>query len=109
MDNRESAMGDAVSSTSALSDALDRLGLRRSAVVAGTWVNGICRDTRRALATGYPIYSRGRFMRTGKDAAEIAEREASILASALADGWLPRARKKYGYHILKRHPEVKER
>lgn len=68
MDNRESAMGDAVSSTSALSDALDRLGLRGSALVAGTSVNAICRNTHRGLA-----------------------------------------RKKYGYHILKRHPEVKER
>jgi regulator of RNase E activity RraA len=28
---------------------------------------------RRALDLGYPIYSRGRFMRTGKDRVEVAE------------------------------------
>lgn len=41
--------------------------------VAGTVINGVCRDTDRALTTGYPIYSRGRFMRTGKDRVEVAE------------------------------------
>lgn len=41
--------------------------------VAGTVINGVCRDTHRALSLGYPIYSRGRFMRTGKDRVEAAE------------------------------------
>jgi regulator of RNase E activity RraA len=122
--------------------------------VAGTAINGVCRDTHRALAAGYPVYSRGRFMRTGKDrveaaetggivnlgdvqvaegdlvvgdddgvvvvpaaqearvleiAAEIADQEAGILADALAGGSLRRAREKYGYHVLQRHPEAKER
>lgn len=41
--------------------------------IAGTAINGVCRDTRRALSTGYPVYSCGRFMRTGKDRVEVAE------------------------------------
>lgn len=41
--------------------------------IAGTVIDGVCRDVHRALSTGYPIYSRGRFMRTGKDRVEVAE------------------------------------
>jgi 4-hydroxy-4-methyl-2-oxoglutarate aldolase len=41
--------------------------------VAGTVIDGVCRDVSRALGIGYPIYSRGRFMRTGKDRVEVAE------------------------------------
>jgi len=41
--------------------------------IAGTVIDGVNRDVRRALDLGYPIYSRGRFMRTGKDRVEVAE------------------------------------
>jgi 4-hydroxy-4-methyl-2-oxoglutarate aldolase len=41
--------------------------------LSGTAINGVCRDTHRALSIGYPIYSCGRFMRTGKDRVEVAE------------------------------------
>ena len=41
--------------------------------IAGTVIDGVSRDVRRALELGYPIYSRGRFMRTGKDRVEVAE------------------------------------
>lgn len=41
--------------------------------IAGTVIDGVSRDVRRALDLGYPIYSRGRFMRTGKDRVEVAE------------------------------------
>jgi 4-hydroxy-4-methyl-2-oxoglutarate aldolase len=41
--------------------------------VSGTVIDGVNRDVRRALDTGYPIYSRGRYMRTGKDRVEVAE------------------------------------
>jgi 4-hydroxy-4-methyl-2-oxoglutarate aldolase len=41
--------------------------------VSGTVIDGVNRDVRRALDLGYPIYSRGRFMRTGKDRVEVAE------------------------------------
>jgi 4-hydroxy-4-methyl-2-oxoglutarate aldolase len=33
----------------------------------GTVIDGICRDTERSLEAGYPIFSRGHWMRTGKD------------------------------------------
>jgi len=35
--------------------------------VAGTVINGACRDVSASLAQNYPLFSRGRFMRTGKD------------------------------------------
>jgi 4-hydroxy-4-methyl-2-oxoglutarate aldolase len=41
--------------------------------VAGTVIDGVCRDVRRAIGIGYPIYSRGRFMRTGKDRVEVSD------------------------------------
>jgi 4-hydroxy-4-methyl-2-oxoglutarate aldolase len=41
--------------------------------IAGTVIDGVNRDVSRALELGYPIYSRGRFMRTGKDRVEVAE------------------------------------
>jgi 4-hydroxy-4-methyl-2-oxoglutarate aldolase len=41
--------------------------------VAGTVIDGVCRDVDRALDLRYPIYSRGRFMRTGKDRVEVSD------------------------------------
>jgi len=41
--------------------------------VAGTVIDGVCRDVQRALGLGYPVYSRGRFMRTGKDRVEVSD------------------------------------
>lgn len=35
--------------------------------VAGTVINGVCRDVSVSLSQCYPLFSRGRFMRTGKD------------------------------------------
>jgi regulator of RNase E activity RraA len=46
--------------------------------VAGTVIDGVCRDVHRALSVGYPVYSRGRFMRTGKDRVEVAEVGGSV-------------------------------
>jgi regulator of RNase E activity RraA len=46
--------------------------------IAGTVIEGVCRDTIRALTLGYSIYSRGRFMRTGKDRVEVAEVEGPV-------------------------------
>lgn len=39
--------------------------------VAGTVIDGICRDVSLALDLGYPIYSRGHWMRTGKDRVQV--------------------------------------
>ena len=35
--------------------------------LGGTVINGVCRDSNRAMEVGYPIFSRGTYMRTGKD------------------------------------------
>ena len=35
--------------------------------LAGTVIHGVCRDSARSLELGYPIFSRGVFMRTGRD------------------------------------------
>lgn len=39
--------------------------------IAATVIDGVCRDVNRALGDGYPIFSRGRFMRTGKDRVQV--------------------------------------
>lgn len=35
--------------------------------IAGTVINGVCRDVATSLEQNFPLFSRGRFMRTGKD------------------------------------------
>ncbi|MFM9694247.1 RraA family protein [Streptomyces europaeiscabiei] len=40
--------------------------------IAGTVINGTCRDVAVATAVGYPIWSVSRFMRTGKDRVRVA-------------------------------------
>lgn len=40
--------------------------------IAGTVIDGVCRDVAKALSDGYPLFTRGRFMRTGKDRVEVA-------------------------------------
>ncbi|MCA0243408.1 MAG: RraA family protein [Proteobacteria bacterium] len=40
--------------------------------IAATVIDGVCRDVAKALGDGYPMFSRGRFMRTGKDRVEVA-------------------------------------
>jgi regulator of RNase E activity RraA len=39
--------------------------------IAGTVIDGACRDTRLARELGYPIYSRSYSMRTGKDRVQV--------------------------------------
>ncbi|MES2037641.1 MAG: RraA family protein [Pseudomonadota bacterium] len=39
--------------------------------IAGTVIDGVCRDVTKALGDAYPIFSRGRFMRTGKDRVQV--------------------------------------
>jgi len=40
--------------------------------IAATVIDGVCRDVSKALGDGYPLFSKGRFMRTGKDRVEVA-------------------------------------
>jgi len=39
--------------------------------VAGTVIDGACRDTHLSLELGYPIFSRSYSMRTGKDRVQV--------------------------------------
>lgn len=86
-------------------DILTLMASRRG--VAGTVIDGVCRDTGRAREIGYPIYARGHWMRTGKDrvalvAAEVPVTIGGVLVSqgdailGDADGIvvLPRARER---------------
>lgn len=40
--------------------------------IAGTVIHGVCRDVATSLDQGYPLFSCGRFMRTGKDRVRLA-------------------------------------
>jgi 4-hydroxy-4-methyl-2-oxoglutarate aldolase len=51
--------------------------------VGGTIIDGVNRDVERALDLNYPIYSRGRFMRTGKDRVEVAEVGGAVTISGV--------------------------
>ena len=46
--------------------------------LAGTAIWGVCRDTRVPLGLGYPMFSAGRFMRTGKDRVEVADVQVPV-------------------------------
>ena len=39
--------------------------------IAATVIDGVCRDVSKALGDGYPMFSAGRFMRTGKDRVQV--------------------------------------
>jgi 4-hydroxy-4-methyl-2-oxoglutarate aldolase len=47
--------------------------------VAGTVIDGVCRDVERALDLDYPIFSRGHWMRTGKDRVTLAATQVPVL------------------------------
>jgi len=55
---------------------LSRLASHRG--VAGTAIDGVCRDTAEADDCGYPLYARGRFMRTGKDRVQVEAVQAPV-------------------------------
>jgi regulator of RNase E activity RraA len=57
-------------------DILTAVSHRRG--LGGTVIHGVCRDVTRALELGYPIFSRGRYMRTGKDRVEVESQGAPI-------------------------------
>lgn len=46
--------------------------------VAGTVIDGVCRDANRSLALGYPIFSRGNWMRTGKDRVRVEAIQVAV-------------------------------
>ena len=50
-------------------DILTGVAKRRG--IAGTVVDGVCRDTNRSLELDYPMFSVSRYMRTGKDRVQV--------------------------------------
>lgn len=46
--------------------------------IAGTVIDGACRDTHLSLSLGYPIFSRSYSMRTGKDRAQVEAMNCSV-------------------------------
>jgi regulator of RNase E activity RraA len=46
--------------------------------VAGTVIDGACRDTHLSLELGYPIYSRSYSMRTGKDRVQVEAMNCAV-------------------------------
>lgn len=75
--------------TTVWGDLLTSTAARRQ--LAGTVIDGICRDVDRALELHYPIFSRGNWMRTGKDRVRVeAIQEAVTLGGVRVrpDDWL---------------------
>jgi len=46
--------------------------------IAATVIDGVCRDVSKALNDGYPIFSKGRFMRTGKDRVQVEATQITV-------------------------------
>jgi len=61
-------------------DILTEVAHRRG--IAGTVIHGVCRDVARSLQLNYPIFSRGAYVRTGKDRVQA---EASNVPVSLGE------------------------
>jgi regulator of RNase E activity RraA len=46
--------------------------------IAGAVIDGVSRDSDRAVELSYPIFSRGTYMRTGKDRVQVAALEEPV-------------------------------
>jgi 4-hydroxy-4-methyl-2-oxoglutarate aldolase len=46
--------------------------------VAGTVIDGVCRDVDRSLQLGYPVFARGNWMRTGKDRVRVDATQIAV-------------------------------
>ena len=50
-------------------------GIRK---IAATVIDGVCRDVSKALTDDYPLFTRGRFMRTGKDRVQVQATQVPV-------------------------------
>jgi 4-hydroxy-4-methyl-2-oxoglutarate aldolase len=57
-------------------DILTEIAHRRG--LGGTVIDGICRDVALCVELGYPVYSRGHWMRTGKDRVQVEATNVSV-------------------------------
>jgi regulator of RNase E activity RraA len=51
--------------------------------VAGTVIDGVCRDTDRAREVGYPLFSCGQWMRTGKDRVALDATQVPVVVGGV--------------------------
>lgn len=49
--------------------------------IAGTIINGVCRDIATSLEHNYPLFSLGKFMRTGKDRVQLVAVQTEVTIS----------------------------
>lgn len=81
--------------TTVWGDLLTSMAVRKN--LAGTVIDGICRDVDRALELNYPIFCRGNWMRIGKDrvrveaiqepASTICCNSCIVIAFAFMESW----------------------
>ena len=57
-------------------DILTLVASRRG--IAGTVIDGVCRDTSRSVELDYPVFARGRWMRTGKDRVQMVATQVPV-------------------------------
>src|SRR5882724_10719506 len=57
-------------------DILTEIAHRRG--LAGTVIDGICRDVALCRQLGYPVFSRGHWMRTGKDRVQVEATNVTV-------------------------------
>lgn len=89
--------------------------------LAGTVIDGVCRDTDKAVELGYPLFSRSRWMRTGKDRVKVAAYQETVTVGGVevsagdillgdADGVvaIPEARAREVIEIARRVDEAEE-
>lgn len=57
-------------------DILTDIAHRRG--IAGTVIDGVCRDVALSLSLRYPVYSRGSWMRTGKDRVQVEATQVPV-------------------------------
>ena len=62
-------------------DIMTTYAVRRE--VAGTIIDGVCRDVDGIRALGYPVFARGHFMRTGKDRVQVDVLERPVAISGV--------------------------
>ncbi|QNB13562.1 RraA family protein [Paraburkholderia tropica] len=90
--------------------------------IAGTVIDGVCRDVNRALGDNYPLFTAGRFMRTGKDRVQVESVNATVgigtarvasrdIVVADANGvvFVPRGRAREVAQIARQIEEVESR
>jgi regulator of RNase E activity RraA len=57
-------------------DILTEIAQRRG--IAGTVIDGVCRDVALCTQIGYPVFSRGHWMRTGKDRVQVEATNVTV-------------------------------